>query len=58
MHIFFCFDLLIILLKRRHGGQTGATSPPPTGAKASLEIDANPMSFLNGGRGLKQMTDM
>jgi len=37
----------------------GATAPP-TGARASLEIDANPMSFQNnwGGWGLKQRTDV
>jgi len=32
---------------------------PPTGDRASLEIDANPISFQKmGGRGLKQRTDI
>ena len=39
------------------GGKWGQL--PPTGARASLEIDANPMSFQKmGGRGLKHRTDV
>jgi len=33
------------LASSRGRGQMRATAPPPTGARASLEIDANPMSF-------------
>jgi len=31
--------------------EMGETAPPPTGARASLEIDANPMSFQKMGKG-------
>jgi len=34
------------------GGANGGNCPPPTGARAGHEIDANPMSFqkMEGGR--------
>jgi len=35
------------------GGQMRATAPPPTGARASLEIDANPISFQKIERGVR-----